>query len=154
MPVRSLTTKPVNFDNLNSERQEMKIERFEDIEAWQLARDLARYLYDLTRRVKFTRDLGLKRQIRHASGAAMHNIAQGFDAGSDPEYIRFLRRAKRACTEVQSQLYIALDQKYISVSDFVTIHNHAGRTRAAIGGLIRELLNHAQEATQKEKIEP
>ena len=143
-----------DLDNHNSDRQEMKIERFEDTEAWQLARDLARYLYDLTRRVKFARDLGLKRQIRHAAGTAMHNIAQGFDAGTDPEYVRFLRRAKRACTEVQSELYIALDQKYISVSDFVTIHNHAGRTRAAIGVIIRELLNHAPEATQKEKIEP
>lgn len=140
--------------NTITERQDMKIERFEDIEAWQLARDLARHVYDLTRRVKFARDLGMKRQIRHAAGAVMHNVAQGFDAGTDPEFVRFLRRAKRSCTEVQSELYIALDQKYIPVSEFVNIHNHAGRTRAAISSLIKAMLSSEQPANENEQIDP
>jgi len=56
----------------------MRIERFEDIEAWQLARELTRKVYGLTREAKFARDFGLTRQIQDASGSAMHNIAEGF----------------------------------------------------------------------------
>jgi four helix bundle protein len=58
----------------------MKIERFEDIEAWQLARELTRKVYDLTKKPKFAHDLGLKRQIQDAAGSSMHNIAEGFDS--------------------------------------------------------------------------
>ena len=85
----------------------MKIERFEDIEAWQLARELTRKVYGLTRKDRFARDLGLKRQIQDAAGSSMHNIAEGFDSETNPEFVRFLRYAKRSCTEVQSELYPA-----------------------------------------------
>jgi len=91
----------------------MKIERFEDIDAWQLARELTRKVYDLTKKTKFTHDFGLKKQIQDAAGSSMHNIAEGFDSETNPEFIRFLRYAKRSCTEVQSELYVALDQQYI-----------------------------------------
>jgi len=59
----------------------MKIERFEDIEAWQLARELTRKVYDLTKKPRFACDFGLKRQVQEASGSSMHNIAEGFDSG-------------------------------------------------------------------------
>ena len=110
----------------------MRIERFEDIEAWQLARELTRRVYDLTRRAEFARDFGLKGQIQDAAGSSMHNIAEGFDAETNPEFIRFLRYAKRSCTEVQSELYVALDQQYIVNAEFQDVYDHAGRTRAAI----------------------
>jgi four helix bundle protein len=87
----------------------MKIERFEDIEAWQLARELARKVYRLTKKPRFDVDYGLKRQIQEAAGSAMHNIAEGFDSETNAEFIRFLRYAKRSCTEVQSELYVALE---------------------------------------------
>ena len=58
----------------------MKIERFEDIEAWQLARELTRKVYELTKKPKFAQDFGLKRQIQEAAGSSMHNIAEGFDS--------------------------------------------------------------------------
>jgi four helix bundle protein len=96
----------------------MKIERFEDIEAWQLARELALKVYVLTKKTKFARDIGLKGQIQNAAGSTMHNIAEGFDSETNPEFIRFLRYAKRSCTEVQSQLYVALDQEYITNAEF------------------------------------
>ena len=86
----------------------MKIERFEDIDAWQLARELARKVYGLTKKTKFARDFGLKEQIQDAAGSSMHNIAEGFDSETNPEFVRFLRYAKRSCTEVQSELYVAL----------------------------------------------
>ena len=96
----------------------MKTERFEDIEAWQLARELTRKVYRLTKKPGFEKDYGLKKQIQDAAGSSMHNIAEGFDSETNPEFIRFLRYAKRSCTEVQSELYVALDEEYISSGAF------------------------------------
>jgi len=92
----------------------MKIERFEDIEAWQLARVLTHKVYRLTKKPEFSKDYGLKRQIQEAAGSSMHNTAEGSDAETNAEFIRFLRYAERSCTEVQSELYVALDESYIS----------------------------------------
>jgi len=120
----------------------MKIERFEDIEAWQLARELTARVYSLTRRPDFKRDFGVRNQIQAAAGSSMHNIAEGFDAETNLEFIRFLRYAKRSCSEVQSQLYVALDQKYITKEEFQDVYDHVGRTRAAIRGFIKYLLTY------------
>ncbi|RPI22526.1 MAG: four helix bundle protein [Acidobacteria bacterium] len=117
----------------------MKLERFEDIEAWQLARTLTRKIYDLTRNEKFYRDFGLRTQIQDAAGSSMHNIAEGFDSGTNVEFVRFLRYAKRSCTEVQSQLYLALDMSYISTTEFRDAYDHAARTRSVIGGFVKYL---------------
>ena len=77
----------------------MKIERFEDIKAWQpveslkverLARELTRKVYHLTNKPGFVRDYGLKKQIQDATGSLMHNIAEGFDSEINAEFIRFL----------------------------------------------------------------
>jgi four helix bundle protein len=122
----------------------MGIERFEDIEAWQLARELTRKVYRLTKKNKFSQDFGLKKQIQDAAGSSMHNIAEGFDAETNPEFVRFLRYAKRSCTEVQSELYVALDQQYITNSEFKDVYDHAGRTRAVIRGFIKYLLAYKQ----------
>jgi four helix bundle protein len=115
----------------------MKIDRFEDIEAWQLARVLSQKIYALTKKSEFASDFGLKKQIQDAAGSSMHNTAEGFDSESNSEFIRFLRYAKRSCTEVQSELYVALDQGYITAADFRNVYDHAGRTRAAIRGFIK-----------------
>ena len=123
----------------------MKTERFEDIEAWQMARELTREVYRLTKKPSFSKDYGLKRQIQSAAGSAMHNIAEGFDAETNPEFIRFLRYAKRSCTEVQSELYVALDDTYIDSDEFDQTYALAGRTRAAIRGFINYLVNYEQK---------
>ena len=94
------------------------INRFEDVKAWQRARELAQQVYSVSGKGAFRRDYGLKDQIRRAAGSVMHNIAEGFDSGSDKEFIRFLVYARRSATEVQSQLYLALDQTYITESEF------------------------------------
>jgi four helix bundle protein len=122
----------------------MRIERFEDIEAWQLARELARKVYGLAKKNHFARDSGLKGQIQDAAGSSMHNIAEGFDSETNREFIRFLRYAKRSCTEVQRELYIALDQDYITQTEFQDVYDHAARTRAAIRGFIKYLLTYEQ----------
>ena len=123
----------------------MKIERFEDIEAWQLARDLTVKTYRLTNKSAFAKDFGLKGQIQDAAGSSMHNIAEGFDSETNPEFIRFLRYAKRSCTEVQSELYVALDQNYITNAEFQDVFDHAGRTRAAIRGFINYLTTYEKK---------
>ena len=127
----------------------MKIKRFEDIEAWQLACELTRKVYSLTKKAKFARDFGLRGQIQNAAGSFMHNIAEGFDAETNPEFIRFLRYAKRSCTGVQSELYVALDQQYIVNSEFQDVYDHAGRTRATIRGFIKYLIAYEQGQRKK-----
>ncbi|MDM7986386.1 MAG: four helix bundle protein [Smithella sp.] len=128
----------------------MKIERFEDIEAWQLARNLTKTVYHLTKAAKFSQDYGLKRQIQEAAGSAMHNIAEGFDSETNAEFVRFLRYAKRSCTEVQSELYVALDESYISEQEFQDTYEQARRTRAAIRGFINYLKKYE---TNKKTVE-
>ncbi len=118
----------------------MKIDRFDQIEAWKLARELTRKVYALTKKGRFAKDFKLRGQIQQASGSSMHNIAEGFDADTNAEFIRFLRYAKRSCSEVQSELYVALDQEYITKSEFRDVYDFAGRTRATIRGFIRYLL--------------
>jgi four helix bundle protein len=127
----------------------VRIKRFEDIEAWQLARELTRKVYVLTKKTKFAHDFGLKGQIQDAAGSSMHNIAEGFDAETNPEFVRFLRYAKRSCTEVQSELYVALDQQYIVNAEFQDVYDHAGRTRAAIRGFIKYLITYEQDQRKK-----
>jgi four helix bundle protein len=117
----------------------MKIERFEDIQGWQKARELTRVVYGVTKEGAFARDLYLRDQIRDAAGSVMANIAEGFDAGSDAEFIRFLRYARRSASEVQSHLYIALDQGYIARAQFDEIYETAAEARRLIGGFIRYL---------------
>ena len=120
----------------------MRIHRFEDIEAWQLARELTRMVYRLTKKGNFAKDYGLKGQIQQAAGSAMHNISEGFDSESNAEFIRFLRYSKRSCTEVQSELYVALDESYITADEFRQTYDHAARTRAAVRGFIKYLTQY------------
>jgi four helix bundle protein len=114
----------------------MKITRFEEIEGWQLARELTPKVYSLASKEKFSRDFGLRDQIQRASGSSMHNVAEGFDSGSNAEFVRFLRYAQRSCTEVQSQLYVALDQKYLSSQEFDDVFSIADLTKSRIGGVL------------------
>ncbi len=122
----------------------MKIERFEDIEVWLLARELTRKVYRLTKKLEFEKDYGLQRQMQAAAGSSMHNIAEGFDSETNAEFIRFLRYAKRSCTEVQSELYVALDEEYISPREFEDVYEQSRRTRAAVRGFINYLKKYEE----------
>ena len=113
-----------------------KIKRFEDLQSWQKARKLANVIYDLTDQDDFTKDFELRNQIRRASGSAMHNIVEGFDAGTNPEFIRFLRMARRSASEVQSQLYLALDRKYIDEDDLNLAYDLATEVKRLVNGMI------------------
>ncbi len=93
------------------------------------------------------KDYGLKKQIQDAAGSSMHNIAEGFDSETNAEFIRFLRYAKRSCTEIQSELYVALDEEYILPNEFKDVYEHARRTRAAIRGFINYLKKYEERKT-------
>ena len=122
----------------------MGIKSFEEIDAWKLARELAGKVYAVTRKEKFSKDSALKNQIQRAAGSVMHNIAEGFDSETTPEFIRFLRYSKRSCSEVQSELYLGLDQNYITKEEFQDIYNHAARTRATIFCFINYLKQYQE----------
>ncbi len=117
----------------------MKIERFEDIEGWQEARVLAQMVYEVSSKGQFARDFRLRRQIEDAAASVMANIAEGFDAGSDAEFIRFLGYARRSASEVQSHLYIALDRDYVAEENFDAIYQKAVQAKKLINGFIRYL---------------
>lgn len=78
----------------------------------------------------------------------MHNIAEEFDSETNAEFLRFLRYAKRSCSEVQSELYLAMDQDYISKDEFLNLYDHAGRTRATIHGFIRYLSAYGPKSSK------
>lgn len=113
-----------------------KIERFEDLKSWQKSRELANLIYDFSEDGGFARDFELRNQIRSAAGSAMHNIAEGFDAGTDAEFARFLRMARRSASEVQSQLYLVLDRQYITETQRQTAYKVATDVKRLINGLI------------------
>jgi four helix bundle protein len=117
----------------------MKIEWFEDIQSWQIARKLANLVYDATDTGVFAKNFGLRNQIREATGSIMHNIAEGFDSGSDTEFIPFLKYARRSASEVQSEAYLALDRHYITQPQFQAIYDQAHQIKKLINAFITYL---------------
>ena len=104
----------------------MKIERFEDIQAWQEGRNLTNSIYEACKLNLFYN---------------MANIAEGFDSQSNLEFIKFLVYGRRSCSEVQSHLYVALDRQYITKERFSEIYKQAVKVKELIGGFIRYLRN-------------
>jgi len=123
------------------------IERFEDIEAWQAARNLTQGIYRTTGGPSFSKDFGLRDQVQRAAVSIMANIVhpvkyirwtisrgKGFDANSDDEFVRFLRYALRSATEVQSHQYVAADQGYISKDEFTQLYDQGTEVKKLIAG--------------------
>jgi four helix bundle protein len=96
-------------------------------------------VHELASRPAFTRDFRLRDQIEDASGSVMHNIAEGHDAGTDPEFVRFLKMARRSAGEVQSELYLALDRKYIAPDELQSTYFLADEAKRLVNGLIAYL---------------
>ncbi len=125
------------------------IKNFEDLQAWQKARELTGYIYGLTRREPFARDFALRDQIQRAAGSVMHNIAEGFESGSDPEFVRFLKMARRSAGEVQSELYLAIDCGYITPDELKRGHGLATEAKKMINGLMTYLRQTAGPSDQQ-----
>ena len=121
----------------NEEREGVR--SFEDLIAWQRARQLNVEIYRCTNSGAFAKDYGLRDQIRRASVSISSNIAEGFDRASRTEFHRFVVIAKASCAEVQSQLYLALDVGYLNKHEFDRLINLAQEVARILGGLRKSL---------------
>lgn len=113
----------------------MKVEKFEDLIAWQKARELTKHVYHVTGKGAFSKDFGLREQIQRAAISIMSNLAEGFERGSRAEFHQFIVIAKASCAELRSQLYAALDVGYITREEFGNISELALEVSRIIGGL-------------------
>ncbi len=120
----------------------MNYKKFENLPCWNKSRDLCKGVFCIINQTMFKRDFSLRDQMWRAAGAAMDNIAEGFDDGSTRELIRFLGYSQRSCSEVQSQLYRALDCRYISQDQFDEIYDLASECRKQIKGFRKYLRNY------------
>jgi len=118
-----------------------KINRFEDIQAWQKARKLNKDIYDITNNSHLSKDFSLRDQIRRASVSIMANIAEGFGRRSKKEFSNFLNMSHGSAAEVQCHLYVALDQNYISQQDFQVLYDTVDEVSKMIQGFMKYLNN-------------
>jgi len=127
------------------------ITRFEEIEAWQTARELTKLIYSVTDEGKLSRDFGLKDQIRRASVSIMSNIAEGFESQTQALFIRYLGIAKASAGEVRSQLYVSRDMNYIAEEQFSRLFQMAEKTSRQIARFISYLETHPQSKHVREE---
>ncbi|UOD35660.1 four helix bundle protein [Deferribacteraceae bacterium V6Fe1] len=116
----------------------MRIERFEDIDAWKEGRELVKVIYEC---FKDNKDYNFKDQIQRAAISIMSNIAEGFDRGSNKEFIQFFVIARASASEVRSLCYVALDNEYISEQMFEDLKERCLKINSLINGFIRYLKN-------------
>ncbi len=121
---------------------------FEEIEAWQKARELTRGVYAITKRGEFSKDFGLRDQICRASVSIMANIAEGYERSGTGEFMQFLAIAKGSAGEVKAQLYVALDQNYIQEETFQRLSALTTETGRMIGGLMNYLRQSGVKGTR------
>ena len=112
-----------------------KVDRFEDLIAWQKARELTTSIYKVTRKNDFARDFGLSSQIQRSAVSVMANIAEGFERFGKGEFHQFLSIAKSSCAEVRSHLYVALDVGYLTNDEFTSLSELATSTARIVGKL-------------------
>lgn len=117
------------------------IKRFEDIQAWQKAREVTRLVYAVTKSSEFSRDFSLRDQIRRSSVSIMANIAEGFARRSDKDFAHFLNISRSSCAEVQSHLYVAIDQNYLSEVEFRAIYDKTDEVSKMIFGFAKHLIS-------------
>lgn len=114
----AIISKITSFNSLLDKRKLMKIKKFEEIEAWQKSREIVNSIYKISNRSSFSKDFALRDQIHRAVISIPSNIAEGFSRKSNKEFIQYLFIAKGSAAEIQTQLYLALDQKYITQGEF------------------------------------
>jgi four helix bundle protein len=99
------------------------VERFEDLEIWQQARELVKLVYRLTKKEKFSKNFGLKDQIQRSSVSVMNNISEGFECRTTKRFVDYLGRSKGSCGETRSISYVALDCNYITKVEFKELYD-------------------------------
>ncbi|MGE5316756.1 MAG: four helix bundle protein [Chloroflexota bacterium] len=119
----------------------MNIEKFTDLEVWQLSRELSKLIGDISSDGKFNKDFRFRDQIRASSGSIMDNIAEGFERGGNTEFIQFLYIAKGSSGETRSQLFRAFDYGYIDSDTFESLVARAESISLKLGRFINYLKN-------------
>jgi len=117
----------------------MKIKKFEELNIWKLALKITKEIYDLTAKKDFSKDFGLKDQVRRAIISVSSNIVEGFEKNNNNEFIRFLKIAKGSVGEARNQLYIALAVGYITKEEFNKTNKDLDDLANQIGKLISYL---------------
>lgn len=112
------------------------VQRFEDLEVWQEARELVKLVYTLTNKFPKQETFGLASQMQRAAVSVMSNIAEGFERGSNSEFIQFLYIARASCGELRSHSYIALDLGYVSSSEIEILRERCQRLSRRLQTLI------------------
>jgi four helix bundle protein len=115
------------------------ITRFEEIKAWQAARELCKQIHLIIVNTELSKDYKTRDQINAASGSIMDNITEGFGRGGNAEFIQFLEIANGSANEVQSQLYRILDKQYIDQATFDRLYGLAEEIKAKILAFIKYL---------------
>jgi len=122
-----------------------KIERFEDLDIWQKARQLATDIYQKTSEGTFSKDYSLRDQINRSSGSVMDNIAEGFEREGKQEFLQFLSYSKSSAAEVRSQLYRAKDRSHINETEFENLMSQS----LAIGKMLGGFMNYLRKSEIK-----
>jgi four helix bundle protein len=115
------------------------IKKFEDLEVWQKSRDLCKRIYDILQEERISKDYKLKDQMNGSSGSIMDNIAEGFDRDGKNEFKQFLAYSKGSTGELKSQLYRALDRKYITQEQFDELYKEIQFISNSLGGFMKYL---------------
>nr|WP_199003125.1 four helix bundle protein [Flavobacterium sp. ASV13] len=118
-----------------------KIEKFEDLEIWRLAREICQQIEFLIQNTNLKTNYSLKDQIDRSSGSVMDNIAEGFERNGNREFINFLSIAKGSAGEVKSQSYRAFDKKLISEEQHVKLNEMVELVKNKIGAMMNYLNN-------------
>ncbi len=125
------------------------IKRFEDLECWQAARELTKYIYGLTKKDKFIRDFGLVNQIRKSSVSSMGNTSEGFHRNSNKDFMRFLDYSRSSIAETVSHSYVAYDQDYIDDNELEEVKRLADIAWKKINNFISYLNKSSKKRTNK-----
>ncbi|MBI4496781.1 MAG: four helix bundle protein [Chloroflexi bacterium] len=123
----------------------MGVARFEDLVAWQKARELTRAIYQATSLGDLARDFGLSQQMQRAAVSIMSNIAERFERSGHGEFPHFLSIAKASCAEVRSQLYVAFDVGYLDRPQFEELLTRAEEVGRIVGGLRSAVARQRQD---------
>lgn len=128
------------------------INRFEELEIWQLARELVHLVYEATNEKEFTKDFGLKDQVRRSSVSIMNNIAEGFESRTVKRFVNYLGQSKASCGETRSICYVALDCNYIDNEKFDELYALCTKIAGKIKKFIDYLENYDSNDRVKETI--
>ena len=126
---------------------------FEELEVWQKARELTKVIYKASSNGDFMKDYGLRNQMCRAAVSTMANIAEGFERGGNKEFLQFLSQAKGSCGELRSQLYVALDQEYLSRSEFDSMFESARLITRMISSLMQYMQSSGLKGSKYRSIQ-